>query len=65
MRDFGYDTELLGRDEVDETQLVDLKGVKISHIIFNGASLLRLDGFASAGRWEELSPANLDNSQVA
>jgi hypothetical protein len=33
LRDFGYDTELLGRDEVDETQLVGLKGVvKISHI---------------------------------
>ena len=66
LRDFGYDTELLGRDEVDETQLVSLKGaVKISHIVFNGASLLRLDGFAPAARWEELSPANLDSSQVA
>ena len=66
LRDFGYDTELLGRDEVDEKQLVGLKGVvKISHIVFNGASLLRLDGFAPAGRWEELSPANLDNPQVA
>jgi hypothetical protein len=39
--------------------------VKISHIVFNGASLLRLDGFAPAARWEELSPANLDSSQVA
>ena len=57
LRDFGYDTELLGRDEVDETQLVGLKGVvKISHIVCNGTSLLRLDGFAPAGRWEELSP---------
>ena len=66
LRDFGYDIELLGRDEVDETQLVGLKGVvKISHIVFNGTSLLRLDGFAPAGRWEELSPANLDNPQVA
>ena len=66
LRDFGYDTELLGRDEVDETQLVGLKGVvKISHIVFNGASLLRLDGFAPAGRWVELSPTNLDNPQVA
>ena len=66
LRDFGYDTELLGRDEVDERQLVGLKGVvKISHIDFNGASLLRLDGFAPAGRWEELSPANLDNPEVA
>jgi len=66
LRDFGYDIELLGRDEVDERQLVGLKGVvKISRIVFNGATLLRLDGFASAGRWEELSPANLDNPQVA
>jgi hypothetical protein len=64
--DFGYDTELLGRDEVDERQLVGLKGiVKISHIVFSGASLLRLDGFAPASRWEELSPANLDNPRVA
>jgi hypothetical protein len=66
LRDFGYDTELLGRDEVDKTQLVGLKGVvKISHIVVNGSSLIRIDGFASAGRWEELSPANLDNPQVA
>jgi biotin operon repressor len=66
LRDFGYDTEQLERDEVDEKQLVGLRGVvKISHMIFNGASWLRLDGFAPAGRWEELSPANLDNPQVA
>jgi len=66
LRDFGHDTELLGRDEVDETHLIGLKGVvKISHIVFNGASLLRLDGFAPVGRWEELSPANLDSPQVA
>lgn len=66
LRDFGYDTEMLGRDEVDENQLIGLKGVaKISHIVFNGASLIRLDGFASASRWDELSPANVDNPQVA
>ncbi len=66
LHDFGYDAELLGREEVDESQLVGLRGVvKISHIVFNGTSLLRLDGFASAGRWEELSPANLDIPQVA
>jgi biotin operon repressor len=66
LRDFGYDTEQLERDEVDEKQLVGLRGVvKISHIVFNSASLLRLDGFAPADRWEQLSPANLDNPQVA
>jgi hypothetical protein len=66
LRDFGYDVELLGRDEVDETQLIGLTGmVKISHVIIDGSSMLRLDGFAAGGRWEELSPANLDGSQVA
>jgi hypothetical protein len=66
LRDFGYDSELLGRDEVDERQLIGLQGVvKISHLVLNGASLLRFDGFAPAGRWNELSPANLDNPQVA
>jgi hypothetical protein len=66
LRDFGYDTELLGRDEVDETRLSGLTGVvKISHIVLNGAVLVRLDGFAAAGRWKELCPGNLDNPQVA
>jgi len=51
---------------VDEAQLVGLSGVvKISRIVVNGSSLIRLDGFAAAGRWEELSPSNLDNPQVA
>ena len=66
LRDFGYDAELLGRDEVDERQLVGLQGVvKISNVVYDGISLLRFDGFAAAGRWEELSPSNLDNPQVA
>ena len=66
LRDFGYDVELLGRDEVDETSTRGPAGVvKISHIVFNGASLLRFDGFASADKWKELSPANLDSPQVA
>lgn len=66
LRDFGYDSELLSRDEVDERQIIGLQGVvKISYLTFNGTSLLRFDGFAPAGRWEELSPANLDDPQVA
>jgi len=49
--DFGHDTELLGRDEVDEIQFIGVKGVvKISQIVFNGTALLRLDGFASVQR---------------
>jgi hypothetical protein len=47
LSDFGYDVELLGRDEVDETQLIGLTDVvKISHVVLNGTSVLRLDGFA-------------------
>jgi hypothetical protein len=66
LRDFGYDVELLGRDEVDEAQLIGLTGIaKISHVIFNGTCLLRLDSFAPANRWDDLSPTNLDGSQVA
>ncbi len=59
MRDFGYDTELLGRDEIDDKSLVGLRGVvKISHVVVNGTSLLNLDGFAPASQWEELSSAS-------
>lgn len=61
LRDFGYDLELLGRDEVDERLIIGLKGViKISRVIYDGISLVRFDGFAPASRWEELSPAILD-----
>jgi hypothetical protein len=56
LRDFGYDTELLGRDEIDEKRLIGLRGVvKISHVVVNGTSLLNLDGFAPASQWTELS----------
>ena len=69
LRDFGYDIEMLGRDEVDEKALVGLCGVvKISHAVLNGTSLLNLDGFAPASQWEELSaalPAEVGGSEVA
>jgi hypothetical protein len=56
LRDFGYDAELLGRDEIDEKNLVGLSGVvKITHSVVNGTSLLNLDGFAPRSQWEELS----------
>jgi hypothetical protein len=56
LRDFGYDAELLGQDEVDEKAMVDLRGVvKVSHATFNGRCYLNLDGFAAEGQWEELS----------
>jgi hypothetical protein len=69
LRDFGYDTELLGRDEIEEKSLVGLRGVvKISNTVVNGTPLLNLDGFAPAGQWEELSvntSASAGRSEVA
>ena len=58
LRDFGYDTELLGRDEIDDKGLIGLRGVvKISHVVRHGLSILNPDGFAPASQWEELSAA--------
>ena len=63
LRDFGYDTDLLGRDEVDDQNLVGLSGVvKITHSVVNGTSLLNLDGFAPRSQWEELSVGIEDQS---
>jgi hypothetical protein len=54
LRDFGYDPELLGRDELDEKRLVGLEGVvKVSHTTVNGRTYLNLDAFAPAGEWDE------------
>jgi hypothetical protein len=56
LRDFGYDPELLGRDEVEEKGLIGLRGVvKLFHTIVNGRTLVNLDAFAPAGAWESIS----------
>jgi hypothetical protein len=63
LHDFGYNSEGIGQDEVDEKSLVGLQGIiKIRHVVVNGGSLLNLEGFASAARWPELSPASLCTS---
>jgi hypothetical protein len=68
LHDFGYDTELFGRDEIDDRSLVGLRGVvKISHVVRNGNSLINLDGFAPSSQWEELatgSSANTHGSEL-
>jgi hypothetical protein len=57
LRDFSYDAELLGRDEIDDQALVGLRGVvKISHAVVNGHAVVNLDAFAPAGAWESISP---------
>jgi len=56
LRDFGYDTELLNRDQVDERALFHLRGVvRTSFTNLNGHSYQNLDAFAPAAKWEALS----------
>jgi len=68
LRDFGYDPDLLGRDEVDEKALLGLRRVvRISRTTLNGRSFLNLDGFAPAAEWEELTAAlvSIEDSEEA
>jgi hypothetical protein len=58
LRDFGYDTDLLGRDEVDERALLGLTGVvRTSCRALQSRSFLNLEAFAPAGEWEEFAAA--------
>jgi len=60
LRDFGYDPELLSRDEVDEKALLGLRGIiRTSRRTLVGRSFLNLDGFAPAAEWEELSNGSI------
>jgi len=56
LRDFRYDSDLLGRDEIEDKSLVGLRGVvKISHVVVNGRTVVNLDAFAPASAWESIS----------
>ena len=56
LRDFGYDAELLSRDQVDEKALRNLRGVvRTSFTNLNGRSYQNLVSFAPASEWEALS----------
>ena len=69
LRDFGYDTELLSRGEINDRALVGLVGVvKVSYAIVNGLFYLNFEAFAPAEKWKELSPVASDGdagSEVA
>jgi hypothetical protein len=55
LRDFGYDPELLGRDELDEGALIGLRGVvKLSRKNLDDRTLLNLDAFSHAEQWPEI-----------
>src|ERR1700676_4596573 len=65
LRDFGYDQDLMGRDEVDEKALLGLCGiVRISHTTLNHRTFLNLSGFAPASEWEELSISKGSRQEV-
>ena len=56
LRDFGYDPDLLGRDEVEERSLLGLTGVlRTSRTTLAGRSFLNLETFAPAGEREEMN----------
>jgi hypothetical protein len=52
LRDFGYDAELLDREQVDEQALIGLRGVvRTSPTTLNGRSYQNLDAFAPVEEW--------------
>jgi hypothetical protein len=56
LRDFGYDRDLLGRDEVDEKALPGLIGVlRTTKKAFAGRIYSDLAGFAPSSEWEFIS----------
>ena len=64
LKDFGYDSELLDRDEIDDRRLIGLTGVvKLRRAVVNGTMLLNFDGFAPAGHWEELQCPDKQHSR--
>ena len=66
LRDFGYDAELFGREEIEDKALIGLSGVvKVSHAVVNGRSLLNLDAFAPAAAWAGIGPQPAINKDTA
>jgi len=50
LRDFGYDAELMAKNEIDDKTLIDLWGiVKVSEVTVHGIAVLNFDGFATVG----------------
>jgi hypothetical protein len=63
LRDFGYDTQLLKDDQVDEKALSHLRGVvRTSYIALNGRAYQNLEAFAPEADWEALDCTSLARS---
>lgn len=55
LRDFGYDTDLLHQDELDEKALLNLRGiVRTLPVSVNGHSYQNLEAFAPTSEWDSL-----------
>ena len=66
LRDFGYDPDLMVKDEIDEKALLGLQGiVRISRTTLNGRCFLNLGGFAPASEWDELSVSVTSSQEVS
>jgi hypothetical protein len=53
LHDFGYDQDLLRRDQIDEKALLHLRGVvRTTCTKWNGHSYQNLDAFSPAAEWE-------------
>jgi hypothetical protein len=58
LRDFGYDPDLLSRDQIDEKAQSNLRGVvRTTFSRVNGHSYQNLDAFAPAAEWEAFNDA--------
>ena len=65
LRDFRYDTDLLGREEIDDRAVIGLRGVvRISRTTLNGRCYPNLEGFAPAEDWEELRGSMTEVGEV-
>jgi hypothetical protein len=64
LRDFGYDTDLLHQDQIDEKALVNLRGVvRTSLVSVNGHAYQNLEAFAPAREWDTLYCDTSDNQE--
>ncbi len=64
LEDFGYDPELLSREELEERAVVGLRGiVKLTHTNWNGRRYQNLEAFAPQERWDEVNEGGKHRDQ--
>jgi len=54
LRDFGYDPQLMQEEQIDEKEVIGLRGVvRVSHVSINGRTFTNVDAFAPESTWVE------------